>query len=142
MLPRRPFLIVGAVVLVAGVAAVAAPRFLEARHQDDLVAVRLLIESIDLPAPAVEGCEDGSGQRCWTTPREGLASIEGFVGVLGAAGVTDLTEWCVAPVPQLTVPSCYVTGWYRGEVVMIASDPTVFIGPPLHSQGATISLTA
>lgn len=141
-LPRRAFVVVLVAVVVMVAVLLVAPRFIEARHQEALSATRLLVQSIELPAPAVEGCEGDEAQRCWTTPSEGRASIEGFIAVLGSAGATDITERCSDPVPQLSVPSCSVTGWYRGAPVLISSDPILFIGPPLHSKGSTIQLLA
>ncbi|MGV8968025.1 MAG: hypothetical protein ACOH2F_17330 [Cellulomonas sp.] len=139
---RRAFTVALGIVVLIAVAAIVMPPFLAARHQADLAATRELVQSIVLAAPAVEGCQPSVGERCWTTPLEGRAALEGVVAMLGHAGASDLTERCREPLSQLDVPSCSIQGWYRGDVVMVVADPALLPGPPVHSKGSTIRLLA
>ena len=142
VVPRRAFVVALGVVVLLAVAVIVVPQFLAARHQADLAATRELVQSIELPAPTVEGCQSSVGERCWTTPLEGLAALEGVASMLGHAGVIDLTERCAEPLPQLAVPSCSVQGWYRGDVVLVVADPALLRGHPVQSKGSTIHILA
>ncbi|RYV52864.1 hypothetical protein [Pengzhenrongella frigida] len=139
----RPWLVIAlAVALVAAVLALTVPRFMAARNEAARTATRELAQAIVLPPPATEGCEPATGVRCWTTPAEGQDALDGIAGLLGALGVQDLTERCGEPLPQLTVPSCSVSGWYRGDVVLISANPTLLPDPPVRTSGSTLTLLA
>jgi len=134
-------LLLATVALAAG--ALILPRVVAERAASERMAVKRLVESVQLPTQArLRGC-DVDAERCWVTPREGRRSLAGVPERFAHLGVASIRERCVpAPGPPGN-QACRVVGQYRGHVIAIHSLPRLVEGErPIKFAGSYLFLVS